>query len=604
MRRWLSLGSDSPIGRWVTRRSGGRLTPRGARIATLGVSLTLGLALVGMLLAMQVSSTPDFCGTCHIMKPYYQSWKHSKHNGIACVECHISPGITAEFRKKYEALSMVVKYFTGTYGTNPWAEVDDAACLRCHERRLLEGKEVFHGVLFDHTPHLTESRRGLRLRCTSCHSQIVQGSHISVTAGTCALCHFKGQRPNEGTARCTLCHQVPDKVVTIAGTRFDHSQVRQLDMDCTLCHGNVVRGSGGVPKERCLTCHNDPARLKYLDDKQYLHQMHVTTHKRDCIHCHLEIEHGQPAGPSAIAAEAADCAGCHGSGHGPQQSLYTGIGGRGVPLMPSPMFAAGVTCEGCHNAALSAEPAAAGGMGIHTVRADAVACMSCHGPEYLKIYQSWKQGVDSRLEGLRRQLDATAPAMIAAPVSAWIDARQNFLLVERGHGVHNVSFAYALLEKAHEQMNLARRSRGLAPLPRPWPETPAGAGNCVGCHGGVERQAGTFAGRPFDHAPHVTRARLECAACHRPHAMRPPGEVVTFGENGCLNCHHRPGASVGSGCASCHGDVTKKTVRSFRGEFSHRSHLESGLDCANCHTLANGDPRPDRSACRTCHVDE
>ncbi len=156
------LGPDSPVGRWVARAGRGRLTPRGIRIASFGVSLAFGLVVVAMLFAMQVSSTPGFCGSCHIMKPYYESWSHSKHNQIACVDCHISPGITAELRKKYEALSMVVKYFTGTYGTNPWAEVDDAACLRCHERRLLEGKEVFHAVLFDHTPHLTESRRGLR----------------------------------------------------------------------------------------------------------------------------------------------------------------------------------------------------------------------------------------------------------------------------------------------------------------------------------------------------------------------------------------------------------------------------------------------------------
>src|SRR5689334_11063006 len=131
-------GPESPLGRWLARASGGRLTSRGIRLLTLGGGMLFGLLLVGLVLAVQVSSTPTFCGSCHIMKPYYESWSHSKHNQIACVECHISPGITAEVRKKYEALSMVVKYFTGTYSTKPWAEVDDAACLRCHERRLLE----------------------------------------------------------------------------------------------------------------------------------------------------------------------------------------------------------------------------------------------------------------------------------------------------------------------------------------------------------------------------------------------------------------------------------------------------------------------------------
>ena len=44
-------------------------------------------------------------------------------------------------------------------------------------------------IPFDHTPHLTESRKGIRLRCTSCHSQVMVGSHIAVTPSTCALCH-------------------------------------------------------------------------------------------------------------------------------------------------------------------------------------------------------------------------------------------------------------------------------------------------------------------------------------------------------------------------------------------------------------------------------
>ncbi|MEK7330764.1 MAG: cytochrome c3 family protein, partial [Candidatus Eisenbacteria bacterium] len=364
------VGPDSRLARWVGRASGGRLTPRGAHIATFGVGLALGIGLIGMLFMVQVSSTPTFCGTCHIMKPYYQSWKDSKHNQVACVECHIAPGLTSEVRKKYEAVSMVAKYFTGTYSTNPWAEVDDAACLRCHERRLLEGKEVFHNVVFDHRPHLTESRRGLKLRCTSCHSQIVQGSHISVTPSTCALCHFKGRKPNEGIGRCLTCHEIPDRVVSTAGVAFDHSQVRRLDMDCRSCHAGVVRGEGNVPRERCLTCHNQPDRLAELGNRDLLHRMHVTEHKVDCMNCHLQIEHGRAPPPAvahaggdaagatggevvAEAAGATACASCHGSGHTPQQDLYAGIGGRGLPRTPGPMYLAGVTCEGCHNPALA-----------------------------------------------------------------------------------------------------------------------------------------------------------------------------------------------------------------------------------------------------------
>ena len=604
------LGPSSPLGRWAARAGRGRLTPRGIRIATLGVSLAFGLVVMALLLAMQVSYTPTFCGSCHIMKPYYESWSHSKHNQIACVDCHISPGITAELRKKYEALSMVVKYFTGTYSTNPWAEVDDAACLRCHERRLLEGKEVFHGVLFDHTPHLTESRRGLRLRCTSCHSQIVQGSHISVTSSTCALCHFKGQRINESTGRCRLCHQVPERVTSAEGVTFDHGQVARLDMQCSLCHGAVVRGAGNVPRERCVTCHNQPDRLAQYGERDFLHRMHVTVHKVDCMNCHLQIEHGKPVQPAAqVAAAAEACESCHGSGHSPQQDLYSGIGGRDVPRMPSPMFSAGVTCQGCHNAELTvagageARAASAEPMGTHTVRASAVSCMSCHGPGYARIYDSWQAALGSRTSALRSQLDQTAPAMGVTPPQAWEDARHNYLLVERGRGVHNVNFAFALLTKAHEQMNVARHAKGLAPLSRPWSEIAAGSGTCLTCHVGIESRSGTFAGQAFRHRPHIESANLQCLECHRPHAQRAPGEIVRFGQAGCVPCHHRQQSTAAPACTRCHRDVTQRTVTSFRGEFSHKSHLEQGLECGTCHTAGTGDPRPAKSTCAQCHVE-
>ena len=604
------LGPDSPLGRWLARVSGGRLTGRGLRLLTLGSALAFGLMLVGLVLAVQVSSTPTFCGSCHIMKPYYQSWSHSKHNQIACVECHISPGITAEVRKKYEALSMVVKYFTGTYSTKPWAEVDDAACLRCHERRLLEGREVFHGVLFDHTPHLTESRRGLRLRCTSCHSQIVQGSHIAVTSSTCALCHFKGQPLNANTGRCQLCHQVPEHVTSSEGVAFDHSQVARLDMQCSLCHGAVVRGAGNVPRERCVTCHNQVDRLARYGETEFLHRMHVSTHKVDCMNCHLQIEHGKLARPGAqVAAAAEACVSCHGSGHSPQQDLYTGIGGRGVPRMPSPMFAAGVTCQGCHNPELSAtdagqtRTASTEPMGTHTVRASAVSCMSCHGPGYERIYEAWQAALGSRTAALRSQLDQTAPAMGVTPPQDWEDARHNYLLVERGRGIHNVNYAFALLSKAHEQMNAARKAKGLAALSRPWSEPAAGSSDCLACHLGIESQGAAFAQRTFQHRPHLERAKLSCLECHRPHAERAPGEVVRFGDAGCVPCHHRQKVAEAAACMSCHGDVRKRTVTSFRGQFSHQAHLEQGLECATCHTLGTGDPRPEKSTCQQCHVD-
>jgi predicted CXXCH cytochrome family protein len=363
----------------------------------------------------------------------------------------------------------------------------------------------------------------------------------------------------------------------------------------------VVRGDGAVPRVRCLSCHNQADRLAKFDDPGLLHLKHVTEHKVDCVNCHLVIEHGLSP-PGAITADAGECKRCHGSGHSPQADLYSGRGGRGVPEMPSPMFAAGVGCDGCHNPQYSATPASTGGTGVHSVSATVVSCMACHGPAYQSIYSGWKQGVTTRLAALRAQLDQTVPAFGIAGPAAFEDARHNYLLVESGRGVHNVGYAYALLDKAHDLMNQARRSKGLAPLPRPWTVIAPGSGSCLSCHAGVEKQAGSFAGRAFPHGPHLVAAKLECAACHRPHAERAPGEVVRFGEAGCISCHHQGAITPGPACAKCHGDVTARTLPSWRGEFSHKAHLEQGLECATCHESKGGDPRPQRSVCAQCHV--
>ena len=60
----------------------------------------LAMGLVGLVFMVEVSSQPEFCGTCHVMDPYFQSWETSTHKEVACVDCHIPPGIAHEVQKK------------------------------------------------------------------------------------------------------------------------------------------------------------------------------------------------------------------------------------------------------------------------------------------------------------------------------------------------------------------------------------------------------------------------------------------------------------------------------------------------------------------------
>jgi hypothetical protein len=173
----------------------------------------------------------------------------------------------------------------------------------------------------------------------------VQGSHIAVTTSTCILCHFKGKESNTDTARCTLCHHIPSKVIQHETLTLNHADVGRFGMECTSCHARPEGSDGRVPRERCVTCHNKASALDKYDDTELMHQTHVTDHKVDCMNCHLELEH---VGPPQIEKASSACSTCHLKGHGPQMNLYAGIGGRGVANIPDPMFLAGVRCEGCH----------------------------------------------------------------------------------------------------------------------------------------------------------------------------------------------------------------------------------------------------------------
>ena len=159
------------------------------KIAVVAVPLLFIVSFI----FIEYSSRPEFCQSCHFMQVYYNSWKASKHKDVKCSECHYPPGAEGFVVSKTQALSSVVTYFTKTHGTKPWAEIGDKSCLKqgCHSEQIIKGRRVFKGVVFDHGSHLTQLRRGKQLRCVSCHSQMVQGEHITATESTCFLCHFK-----------------------------------------------------------------------------------------------------------------------------------------------------------------------------------------------------------------------------------------------------------------------------------------------------------------------------------------------------------------------------------------------------------------------------
>lgn len=564
------------------------------RRAALAVAVLL---VVVAAIFVRISESPRFCYACHIMRPYYRAWEESSHKEVNCLECHYPPTVGGHVKSKFVAISQIVQYFTGSYGTRFWAEIDDDACLRegCHDTRLLSGAVTFkENIAFDHAFHLGEMRRGKRLRCTSCHSQMVIGTHIEVTESVCFTCHFKDAVLGKGTADCLICHGPPGKSVTYKGVTFDHAAYLERDVPCAKCHMHVVEGDGRVPETRCYSCHGD--RSNMVSDPVLLHRTHVTDHKVECFECHLEIRHGALELSPLLAPE---CSTCHGDRHSVQEGVYIGTGGLDTPSVASAMFDGQVSCSGCHTASGHAGTAA-------FPRATRGSCVSCHGVAFGQVYDSWTTETKKSYEKAKAMVAAAKAAVYATgssdPARAHArtliaQAEKNLELVaeDGSYGAHNVIYANALIETAVTKAAGAAKAAGrkihyaLATF-----RVPAEEDTCAWrCHFGIERRPVVAAGKTFDHGGHLSRGGIECASCHD---LERHGLTLPTAYN-CSACHHARGDVD---CSSCHGDVSRLSVTYRDREFDHGVHsARSGLGCNGCHPADS--PAVVRADCSSCH---
>ena len=472
--------------------SGGSPHWRRLRLVALG-GLTLlgsGVLCMGMLTgsAAWYTSRSQFCSSCHIMDPYYTSWQHSSHSEVACIKCHFAPGIGEKVRGKMLGLVQLCTYLTRSEGPRPVAEVSDASCLRsgCHEKRTLPGPLEFHGIIFDHGPHLTELEMGndqhrhfastavaaedalkqagqdaapkddhhhsMTLRCTSCHGQQDPSEHIMVSTRTCFLCHFEQGHFNEGVGACTRCHQIPEERFDLGGgISFTHELVYENGVDCKSCHGDLNQGDGHVALVRCQVCHNREVDLAKIADGQLMHDVHVTEHKVDCMDCHEEITHALT--PEKLVHAASDCASCHPDHHREQVNMLLGIGGISIPEQAASMSTSRVQCIACHRE----KQVSATGTVIWKASADV--CSACHTAAAEPRLLEYQEQVHTTLGDLSAALQRARKALEIAELSIedlntltqTADRLQHDLeFLNVGNGIHNIHYASSLTRALFE----------------------------------------------------------------------------------------------------------------------------------------------------------
>ena len=589
---------------------------RGTKEHWKGIAIFTAVAFVAfiILIAVLLHATANyrFCGLCHNMGTYIESWKQSTHKDVSCLECHFEPGLWGELTGKWKAQTHVVMQITGTAPPRPHTEISDASCLRegCHSTQdLRKSKITYKGVVFSHDTHLSELRRGKKLKCVSCHSQIVQGKHLTVTESTCFTCHFYKKNEYPGMAKCQLCHpQTKTKVFIDANENlpFRHKGYVDRGVQCQQCHFDIIFGEGGMKDNICVQCHAEPKILQSKYTSEEIHSNHVSLHKVECFRCHATINHfiprpeGSPlAGKKQVVKTAlagyhydSNCIKCHSMDeHNAKRNMFMGKGMKDLPDLPSPMFLAHLDCASCH-IALSNSEGISKGIKRKGFEEIIKSCSECHGPGYDDMARHWKKLLTAETDKTEKALLKARNSITASRNSArfgqaeqLLEQADNYLqFTQNGRGLHNIDYALKLLVKSQEKIQEA--------LAMVIPDyigkkitSPTGCTqlchNCVEC---IETKPVPFGNVQFPHDVHVADEGMACLDCHTPREKH--GHTLM---KGCSNCHH--GSGMGSVlCEDCH----TASFNLYKGQ--------NACDEVSCDVRGTANPMDKEVTCQDCHT--
>ncbi len=413
------------------------------------VLLILPGGIVGGYALYRGIESPGFCGlVCHNMRPAYESWKTSTHHGVRCQECHSEPGFGGFIKGTIiAAIKESYQYVTEDYGEEPMVlEIPDESCLRegCHKLRLLRGETKFKRVTFDHHKHMEPMPQGKDLGCTSCHSQMVVGDHMTVTESVCFICHFKHNIAHPTPSSCPSCHTYPIGPVEYIGMTFRHEEEMAEGHQCEDCHQEIGKGEGGVKRERCLACHQDESYFERHEDAEFMHEHHVAEHTVKCFLCHEEISHSIER-PLELS-----CVICHEE----EDRIYRGIDVYGTSVRPSiKLTTLGMDCVDCH-------------LKENEYRATEEGCETCHQGKRDRTILGCQYEIKGKLdeltplvekveEGLKKTaLKGTA---LATANASYGEARW-YMQMAKGDvssGVHNFAYSEELLKEAERKLESA-----------------------------------------------------------------------------------------------------------------------------------------------------
>lgn len=480
--------------------------PRRRILRRVGILLLAFLIFgaVGLGGAEYYTSKPEFCGTCHIMDPYYVSWSHDKHSGkpdVWCVECHYAPGEQHTIMAKFKGLSQLASYFSGRYGSaRPRAHVSDSSCMRssCHGDNVFLEKKIVIGelrtetrmvgdvstdverapsVTFNHAVHLKVDDRLAKTDAaiaamTKQLGERMNGAALAAVRKAATSVQSVSERKAAMTAK-VLELGVPELTGdAMELMRLEHERLRFLQLEsitCASCHSYDAGGKNhfAVDRQSCFVCHF--TNQEFNQDTG------------SCLRCHEPptrkiFVHGAPpvsaSGPAATQASA------------------------GPLLDHRDIVERGINCESCHADVVR---------GKSTVSARE--CTHCHDQQ--RFIDGFEERTTSTVADYHR-------VHVAAQRARCPDCHKSVehSLVNPLQIASSTDFLTPVLDDCQhchpghhkEQVQLLAGTGGHG-VAHPMPNSMFGSRlNCRACH--------TESGSDFKGAPLIAASQAACAACH------------------------------------------------------------------------------------------
>lgn len=252
---------------------------RVVKIVAAVIVTLLCMAGVGMLAMRDASRRPEYCKTCHVVEPYYQTWA----SGDLLARSHALAAVPCQRCHPQDLRTILQENVTNLQGGNTiriasvaWT---DQECLSCHgdQAALVESTKNL-----DPNPHASP-HPGAKLDCSRCHRM-----------------HEPSEYP------CIQCHAA---VKTGPGWTTKVSQTLDIqiwspDMECTVCHTmapyvdslenpNLLAYTHAQQGLKCQDCHTDAAALQQAHEKavpgEPVKPLRVSMDT--CLGCHAANQH-------------------------------------------------------------------------------------------------------------------------------------------------------------------------------------------------------------------------------------------------------------------------------------------------------------------------